>query len=74
MELSIIRENVEKKKELLSLIKAEIGKKVIGQQNMIEGLLLGIFTNGHILLEGVPGLAKSLAVNTFSEIDRKSVV
>ena len=68
MELSIIRENVEKKKELLSLIKAEIGKKVIGQQNMIEGLLLGIFTNGHILLEGVPGLAKSLVVNTFSEI------
>ncbi|MES2387185.1 MAG: AAA family ATPase [Bacteroidota bacterium] len=46
----------------------EIGKVVVGQQNMVNRLLIGLFTNGHILLEGVPGLAKTLTINTLSKV------
>ncbi|HUT62790.1 MAG TPA: MoxR family ATPase [Anaerolineae bacterium] len=45
---------------------AEIGKVIVGQHNMIERLLIGLFTGGHILLEGVPGLAKTLTVSTLA--------
>ena len=45
---------------------SEVGKVIVGQRDMIEGLLLGLMTNGHILLEGVPGLAKTLAVSTLA--------
>ena len=47
---------------------SEVGKVVVGQDLMIRRLLMGLFTNGHILLEGVPGLAKTLTVNTLSLI------
>lgn len=53
--------------ELLTLLKNEIGKKVIGQKDMINKILIGILTESHILLEGLPGLAKSLTVNTISK-------
>ena len=46
----------------------EVGKIVVGQKYMINRLLVGLFTNGHILLEGVPGLAKTLTVNTLSRV------
>lgn len=46
----------------------EIGKVVVGQTYMINRLLVGLFTNGHILLEGVPGLAKTLTVNTLAKV------
>lgn len=45
----------------------EVGKVVVGQQYMVNRLLVGLFTNGHILLEGVPGLAKTLTINTLSK-------
>ena len=47
---------------------AEVGRRIVGQENMIERLLVGLLTGGHILLEGVPGLAKTLAVRTLAEI------
>ncbi|MFC5270523.1 AAA family ATPase [Adhaeribacter terreus] len=47
---------------------AEVGKIVVGQQYMVNRLLIGLFTGGHILLEGVPGLAKTLTVNTLSRV------
>jgi MoxR-like ATPase len=47
-------------------IKEEISKVVVGQEGMIDALLIGLFSNGHILLEGVPGLAKTTAVNALS--------
>jgi len=68
MDITGINKKVEEKKEIINIIKNEIGKSVIGQKDMIEGMLIGIFSNGHILLEGVPGLAKSLAVNTVSKV------
>tara|TARA_Y100000768_G_scaffold362926_1_gene322114 strand:+ start:1668 stop:2630 length:963 start_codon:yes stop_codon:yes gene_type:complete len=48
----------------------EVGKVVVGQDKMIKRLLMGLFTNGHILLEGVPGLAKTLTVNTLANVLR----
>jgi MoxR-like ATPase len=47
---------------------AEVGKVIVGQEYMLNRLLIGLFTNGHILLEGVPGLAKTLTVNTLSKV------
>jgi MoxR-like ATPase len=49
-------------------ISAEISKAVVGQQEMIQRLLIGLFTGGHILLEGVPGLAKTLTVSTLAKV------
>ena len=46
----------------------EVGKVVVGQEYMVNRLLIGLFTQGHILLEGVPGLAKTLTVNTLSDV------
>lgn len=46
----------------------EVGKVVVGQDYMVNRLLVGLFTNGHVLLEGVPGLAKTLTVNTLAEV------
>ncbi|MCG8474585.1 MAG: MoxR family ATPase [Cytophagales bacterium] len=46
----------------------EVGKVVVGQEYMVNRLLIGLFTQGHILLEGVPGLAKTLTVNTLSKV------
>ena len=47
---------------------SEVGKVVVGQDTMVKRLLMGLFTNGHILLEGVPGLAKTLTVNTLANV------
>ena len=52
---------------LINNLRNEISKKVIGQKNMIDKILIGILTEGHILLEGFPGLAKSLTVNTIAD-------
>jgi MoxR-like ATPase len=54
--------------ELIALARAELGKRVVGQAEMIDGLLLALIAGGHILLEGVPGLAKTLAVKALAEI------
>jgi MoxR-like ATPase len=54
--------------ELIALARAELGKRVVGQAEMIDGLLLALIAGGHILLEGMPGLAKTLAVKALAEI------
>lgn len=51
----------------LEAVQREMGKRVVGQQDMIRKLLVGLLTNGHILLEGVPGLAKTLTVSALAE-------
>jgi MoxR-like ATPase len=53
---------------LLERVLREVGRRVVGQEMMVERLLIGLLTGGHILLEGVPGLAKTLAVRTLSEV------
>ena len=61
----------EQKKELQEKIKRvfdEVGKVVVGQEYMLNRLMVGLFTQGHILLEGVPGLAKTLTINTLARV------
>jgi len=62
VEIQEIKQRVEEKYLLVNSIKTEIGKVIVGQEKLIEGLLMGLFTKGHILIEGVPGLAKTSAV------------
>ena len=52
----------------INRVAAEVGKIVVGQEYMVNRLLIGLFTNGHILLEGVPGIAKTLTVNTLADV------
>ncbi len=52
----------------ISQVFSEVGKVVVGQEYMVNRLLVGLFTQGHILLEGVPGLAKTLTVNTLAKV------
>ena len=53
--------------EKINILKKELAKAVIGQENMIEGLLIGLLCDGHILVEGVPGLAKTTTINALSK-------
>ena len=55
-------------REKIQLVIDEMGKVVIGQERLINRLLVGLFTGGHVLLEGVPGLAKTLTINTLAKI------
>ncbi|MEJ2051792.1 MAG: AAA family ATPase, partial [Calditrichota bacterium] len=61
-----INEQIRSESAFIDTLQAEIAKVIVGQPYMIERLLIGLLTNGHILLEGVPGLAKTLTVNTLS--------
>ena len=61
---------IETQHTLVNRIRSEIGKVLVGQQDLIEGLLIGLFTKGHILIEGVPGLAKTSAVKALAETVR----
>jgi len=62
------KEALEKSLSLFDLCRKELAKKIVGQQDMVDGLLTGLVAGGHILLEGVPGLAKTLAVKSLAEI------
>lgn len=57
---------IEEKKQLVTVLMGEIEKVVVGHEYLIKRLLMGLFTNGHILLEGVPGLAKTLTISTLA--------
>ncbi|HIP36545.1 MAG TPA: MoxR family ATPase [Crocinitomix sp.] len=61
-----LNEKIQLESGFLSLLKTEINKVIVGQSYMIDRLLIGLLADGHILLEGVPGLAKTLAINTLS--------
>ena len=67
MEANQIEKAQEHQKKIKEVIE-EVNKVVVGQDYMINRLLIGLFTNGHILLEGVPGLAKTLTVNTLAKV------
>ena len=65
--IKAINEKIEKESAFVDLLTMEINKVIIGQKHMVERLLIGLLGQGHILLEGVPGLAKTLAINTLSQ-------
>ena len=67
IDIKVINEKIEKQSAFIDLLTLEMNKVIVGQKQMIERLLIGLLGQGHILLEGVPGLAKTLAINTLSQ-------
>ena len=63
-----LNERIQRESQFIDLINLEMSKVIVGQKHMTERLLIGLLSNGHILLEGVPGLAKTLAIKTLSSI------
>tara|TARA_B110000046_G_scaffold168308_1_gene186628 strand:- start:7411 stop:8400 length:990 start_codon:yes stop_codon:yes gene_type:complete len=67
IDVRAINEKIERESAFIDILTLEMNKVIVGQKQMIESLLIGLIGNGHILLEGVPGLAKTLAINTLSK-------
>ena len=63
VDIQSINEKIEKESAFVDLLTLEMNKVIVGQKQMIERLLIGLLGQGHILLEGVPGLAKTLAMH-----------
>lgn len=66
MEITELNERIKQESAFVDLLLNEINKVIVGQKAMVERLLVGLLGNGHVLLEGVPGLAKTLAINTLA--------
>jgi MoxR-like ATPase len=67
VDIRLINEKIEKESAFVDLLQLEMNKVIVGQKHMLERLLIGLLGDGHILLEGVPGLAKTLAINTLAK-------
>ena len=65
-DIKAINEKIHRESAFIDILQLEIGKVIVGQKNMVERLMIGLLANGHILLEGVPGLAKTLSVKTLA--------
>lgn len=68
MEAVTLSEQVQEHRKKINQVYSEVAKVVVGQEYMVNRLLIGLFTNGHILLEGVPGLAKTLTISTVAKV------
>jgi MoxR-like ATPase len=68
MDVRVINELVQKQSAFVDKLTAEVGKVIVGQKAMVERILIGLLTGGHVLLEGVPGLAKTLTVKTLADV------
>ncbi|WP_324719685.1 AAA family ATPase [Salinimicrobium sp. HB62] len=67
IDIASINEKIERESAFVDVLSSEMKKVIVGQKHMVERLLIGLLGQGHILLEGVPGLAKTLAINTLSQ-------
>ncbi|WP_378185987.1 AAA family ATPase [Aquimarina sp. W85] len=67
IDIASINEKIQRESAFVDLLTMEMNKVIVGQKHMVERLLIGLLGQGHILLEGVPGLAKTLAINTLSK-------
>lgn len=67
LDISVINDKIARESAFVDILTLEINKVIVGQKQMVERLLIGLLGQGHILLEGVPGLAKTLAINTLSK-------
>ncbi|MEM7085703.1 MAG: MoxR family ATPase [Bacteroidota bacterium] len=67
LDIGALNEKIEKESAFVDLLTLEMNKVIVGQKHMVERLLIGLLGQGHILLEGVPGLAKTLAINTLAK-------
>ncbi len=70
MEIDIkeLNDLIQRESSFIDLVKIEMGKVIVGQKQMVERLLIGLLSDGHILLEGVPGLAKTLAITSLAKV------
>jgi MoxR-like ATPase len=66
LNISALNEKIREKSAFIDILKLELNKVIVGQRHMADALLIGLLTNGHILLEGVPGLAKTLAIKSLA--------
>ena len=67
-----LNDRIQRESSFVDILTMEMNKVIVGQKHLVENLLIGLLANGHILLEGVPGLAKTLAINTLSNaVDSK---
>lgn len=67
-DIRVINEKIKAESGFIYLLKKEMAKVIVGQDYMVDRLIIGLLSNGHVLLEGVPGLAKTLAINTLSKV------
>ncbi len=67
IDIQALNERIKERSSFIDLLNLEVKKAIVGQSYMIERLLLGLLSGGHVLLEGVPGLAKTLAINSLSK-------
>ena len=67
-DMAFINEKVKEESQIIEKIIAEMGRTIVGQRELLERMMVALLTNGHILLEGVPGLAKTMAVKTLSKV------
>ncbi len=67
MDITELNREIERESSFVRIITDEIGKTIVGQKNMVERLLIGLLSDGHILLEGMPGLAKTLAISCLAK-------
>jgi MoxR-like ATPase len=65
-DIKVLNERIQRESAFVDLLQMEVSKKIVGQKYMIERLLIGLLSNGHVLLEGVPGLAKTLSIKTLA--------
>ena len=65
-DIEVIQAKIEEESAFLSRLLDEVGRVIVGQTSMIEGLLIGLLSDGHVLMEGVPGLAKTMTVRTLA--------
>lgn len=68
IDIKELNEHVKDESSFVDLISMEMNKVIVGQKHLVESLMIGLLSDGHILLEGVPGLAKTLAINTLAKI------
>lgn len=67
-DIRLLNEKIEKESAFVDIIRLEMNKVIVGQRHLTDSLLIGLLANGHILLEGVPGLAKTLAIRSLASI------
>ena len=68
VDIKVFNERIQRESSFVDIINMEMNKVIVGQRAMLEQLFIGLLSNGHILLEGVPGLAKTLAIKSLAQI------
>jgi len=67
-DIRLLNEKIEKESSFVDIIRMEMNKVIVGQRHLTDSLMIGLLANGHILLEGVPGLAKTLAIKSLAAV------